>query len=82
VTASDSSYASIPGRRPFFQGRSPSNFFPAPSQVQKNSDQETLKHDPHKKEDDRVYGGTPDHLFSKRFLRVKRETVFMYHDLR
>jgi hypothetical protein len=61
----------------FFQGRSPSNFFPAPSQVQKNGDQETLKHEPHKKEDDMVYGGTPDHLFPSRFLRVKKETVFM-----
>jgi hypothetical protein len=37
------------------EGVSPSRLFPAPSQVQKNGDQETLKHRPHKKEDDRAY---------------------------
>jgi hypothetical protein len=60
-----------------FSGQESQQLFPSPSQVQKNGDQETLKHRPHKKEDDMVYGGTPDLLFPRRFLRVKKEIVFM-----
>jgi hypothetical protein len=51
----------------FFQGRSPSNFFPAPSQVQKNGDQETLLHELNKKKTAWRIGGEADHLLSRGF---------------
>jgi hypothetical protein len=65
----------------FFQGRSSSNFFPAPCQVQKNGDQETLKHRPHKKEDDLVYreGGIPPFSMGN-LSKVSPLSTFL-HDL-
>jgi hypothetical protein len=55
-----------PARSPppiFFQAGVPSTFFQPPSRVQKNGDQETLKHRPHKKEDDMAYREEADHPF-------------------
>jgi hypothetical protein len=74
--------AAVGGRRPVFFRAVPQDFFTAPSQVQKNGDQETLKHDPHKKEDDMVYGGTPDSLWPRCFLTDDSTLLLMSHDLR
>jgi hypothetical protein len=50
--------------------------------VQKNGNQETLKHRPHKKEGDMVNGRTPDHLFPSCFLTDDSTGEILLQDLR